>query len=752
MLPRSNLEDEDELNKEGCSSGGSPEWDLSGESALHSNSRGPGHSISDGRRLSSVSDSGDTGIGTYSSDSVEDISCPCPAPWSFHPLTQKFEWDNVPTDLVKPSFSPDLAFSVLAANSSTSYFGKSYQMMRSVMSPLSVAGCLDRKYDQPIRRSSSLNKLSSGTDKSFTKSHHDPLSQESMDRKWLCEYRQGRLGSNPEICLRSPGARPYYRFNHSSGSDGLETGLPRSSALTSPVKYLTLDNSHRALPESKLDKRTKSSEVYSPSLINHTESPQDLQTTGTGSRPQSSVRTQMWLTEQVKCGPMGKHALNLGHINTRTVGDDAEQLVSQQQEHQPPLDQKLMVNFLPVNTTKKVKVGLLRQRELELDRQKQQILHLYAQIRENECRAQHVLQSTRGWFDNHHIKKAEESAMRTPGKRQTEDLGRKLALAELKVVHLKQSFMEVTQKYTEDIRKLEEKMRTRDRYISCLKKKYQRESDQNQEKQQRIETLEKYLSDLPTLDEVHAHFRQREEVQRKAKDLESRITGLQKNLEEGCALMVEKNMKIEMKAKREKNLIASVHSMQRKVQQCLHDGARLPVQNLKQLEVENTKLLEQQDYSRRLFEQQKEQIERLTSQLMATSTKLQKKRDIYHGQQSIRLEKEERSDTSSTASKQQLMDGQLLVLPLAQVEMPEVGQLLEEMSLCLLDLQALCGMLTQRAQGKELNLSLLLGMKSLSFSAEKSDCSTVVKEELRFKLLEVSQLRRDIDELRKSIL
>lgn len=51
-------------------------------------------------------------------------------------------------------------------------------------------------------------------------------------------------------------------------------------------------------------------------------------------------------------------------------------------------------------------------------------------------------------------------------------------------------------------------IKTRDRYISSLKKKCQRESEQNREKQQRIETLEKYLSDLPTLDEVQAQAQQ----------------------------------------------------------------------------------------------------------------------------------------------------------------------------------------------------------------------------------------------------
>ena len=51
-------------------------------------------------------------------------------------------------------------------------------------------------------------------------------------------------------------------------------------------------------------------------------------------------------------------------------------------------------------------------------------------------------------------------------------------------------------------------MKTRDRYISSLKKKCQREQEQNLEKQQRIETLEKYLADLPSLDDVQSQAQQ----------------------------------------------------------------------------------------------------------------------------------------------------------------------------------------------------------------------------------------------------
>lgn len=42
-----------------------------------------------------------------------------------------------------------------------------------------------------------------------------------------------------------------------------------------------------------------------------------------------------------------------------------------------------------------------------------------------------------------------------------------------------------------------------------MKKKCQKESEQNREKQQRIETLERYLADLPTLED---HQKQTEQV------------------------------------------------------------------------------------------------------------------------------------------------------------------------------------------------------------------------------------------------
>lgn len=74
-----------------------------------------------------------------------------------------------------------------------------------------------------------------------------------------------------------------------------------------------------------------------------------------------------------------------------------------------------------------------------------------------------------------------------------------------------------------------------------------------------------------------------------------------------------------------------------------------------------------------------------------------------------------------------------------------IDQLFKEMSYCLLDLKALCSILNQRAQGKEPNLSLLLGIRSMSCSADQTE-NDHSSETLAKRLSDVCQLRRDIDD------
>ncbi|XP_076852091.1 centrosomal protein of 85 kDa-like, partial [Brachyhypopomus gauderio] len=462
-------------------------------------------------------------------------------------------------------------------------------------------------------------------------------------------------------------------------------------------------------------------------------------------------------------------------------------------------EQILAGGGVPVNTLVKIKEGLLRQRELEIDRQKQQILQLHARIRENELRAQQVLQNQRGRCEDPYLLKSQESLLDGPSSGhgpqapppergsplccEGGELGRRLATAELEVLHLNEFLKQNTQKYTEDIKKLEEgrlqlslhllqlfkievtQMKTRDRYISSLKKKVQREQEQAQEKQQRIETLEKYLADLPSLDEVHTQAQQLQEVQGKSQVLQDTVAQLEQSLKESRTQLQEKDAIIERQAQRETELVAAVQSLQEKVEKCLEDGVRLPMLDLKLLERENARLQEEQAQSHTLIDTQKQKIDSLSQELMALEKKLQKEKALSQElrKQLVDTEKELETHSKSLCQNQRpAEDAALWSLSSAELQeagpltkgagppLKEAGPLLKEMSLCLLDLKALCSVLTQRAQGKEPNLALLLGIRSMSCSGEESE-KPAEGDGLRAKLVEVCQLRKDIDDLRTAI-
>lgn len=80
-----------------------------------------------------------------------------------------------------------------------------------------------------------------------------------------------------------------------------------------------------------------------------------------------------------------------------------------------------------------------------------------------------------------------------------------------------------------------QQIKTRDRYISSLKKKCLRESEQNQEKQQRVETLEKYLSDLLAMGEVQAQSRSQQVHRCKRKESKS---NLQSRFNNPCNVLI----------------------------------------------------------------------------------------------------------------------------------------------------------------------------------------------------------------------
>ncbi|CAL1585425.1 unnamed protein product [Knipowitschia caucasica] len=684
-----------DVSKSGCSShGGSTEL-LSGPSSPPP--RTP-RSRTSGRRASSLSDSGDTGFYTYSSDSVEDVSY---AQRSSTLQPQSLLVSGLSPASLRPLSMTRSYDQLSAQQQTTAQWYKTCQQLTSSSSTSSPSSTNNPKKNQePMRKSSSLNKLSSWAVYDSTRSSSSSKTsdlQGSLDRSLLKNYRKDTVKSDfylpltsPLRCnsslLRSPGSGPCHYYKLSRKSESSDRSLRRStSAFSSPIKH---------------------------NLFTGFSSPQEPCEQPPFDHPlQPEVRTQMWLSEQLAYKPkfeVGKLEKS-GNLPSENYGDK----ITRQQGMSPlksGLKQMMKTSPGPVPGLVKFQEGLLRQREQEIDWQKQQIVQLQARITENELRVQQVQLSHRSRLDNSYIYNKDRVGVpgqSAPSALCDKDLNQKLSVAEMELLHLKNVFKQVTQKYAEDVCKMDDKIQTRDRYICSLKKKCARESEQKHERHQRAETLECYLSDLPTLTEAQGQNQQLKEVQQKAKEMEQRVSWLEKSLEEGQQLLREKYVQIQQQNRRESELMASVHSLQQQVRTCLEDAARRPVSDLRELQTEKTELLEQQDCSSKVTGEQKQLLEKMSEQLM---------------------QREEECPASSP--------------------WPEVGALLRDMCVCVRDLQNLGTVLRQRSQGQEPNLSVLLGIKTLGLSVEESEPS---EPEQELKLQEVTQLRRDIEELRRSM-
>ncbi|XP_068018412.1 centrosomal protein of 85 kDa-like isoform X2 [Melanerpes formicivorus] len=719
------------------------------------------------RRHSIASDSGDTGIGTSCSDSVEDHSTSSGTS-SFKPSRSLV---SIPTAHVMPSnASSSLPKHREAFKSDGSKWSTSFVRSGGGRNQGGLDSSLDMKDVRPVRKWSSLSKLSSPTAFSQDGSSHSVDSRASADQ-----------AVSPQLRTNGPGCL------HDSMEllkiEDREVGRKRSSLLDCKYKFETcskddfvtdsssrrhaLDMTYGALPESK--PMAASCEAFG----------QRYATLGqqavSGAPIQPAVRTQMWLKEQLRANPLDcrtaeePYGMAAWHVQPleefRAAGEQPVQVPAGTARQSYPA--ATYQDFSNWESLMKIKEGLLRQKEIVIDRQKQQINNLHQKIRENELRAQHArLNHLVNCEDSYltNLQPQYESAplQPHPAERPTshlEELERKIAAAENKGLQLTEFIKQISNKSSEEKKKMEEKLKTRDRYINSLKKKCQKESEQNKEKQRRIETLEKYLADLPTLDDIEGQTKQLQILEEKNKQLQETMSELEKKLGEARSQCRERELQLVCQKKKEKELVTTVQSLQQKVEKCLEDGIRLPMLDTKQLQSENECLREKNEKASKVIDNQQNQIaglildvqsmqekllqEKLTIQKM-TSELEEKERNIE--QLNKTLSENQRLMEENACLKEQMRQVEQSRQPVSE-KMPVADQLFKEMSHCLFDLKALCSILTQRAQGKEPNLSLLLGIRSLSGSPEENE-NFHSTESLSKKLLDVCQLRKDIDELR----
>uniref|UniRef100_A0A2K6BE92 Centrosomal protein 85 n=1 Tax=Macaca nemestrina TaxID=9545 RepID=A0A2K6BE92_MACNE len=337
------------------------------------------------------------------------------------------------------------------------------------------------------------------------------------------------------------------------------------------------------------------------------------------------------------------------------------------------------------------------------------------------------------------------------------DLEKKLSASEVEVQLIRESLKVALQKHSEEVKKQEERVKGRDKHINNLKKKCQKESEQNREKQQRIETLERYLADLPTLEDHQKQSQQLKDSELKSTELQEKVTELESLLEETQAICRDRETQLESLRQREAEFSSAGHSLQDKqsVEETSGEGP----------EVEMESWQKQYDSLQKIVEKQQQKMDQLRSQVQSLEQEVAQEEGTS---QALREEAQRRDSALQqlrTAVKELSVQNQDLIEKnltlqehLRQAQpgsppSPDTAQLAlelyQELASCLQDLQAVCSIVTQRAQGHDPNLSLLLGIHSAQHPETQLDLQK--PDVIKRKLEEVQQLRRDIEDLRTTM-
>ncbi|XP_057556972.1 centrosomal protein of 85 kDa isoform X2 [Hippopotamus amphibius kiboko] len=314
-----------------------------------------------------------------------------------------------------------------------------------------------------------------------------------------------------------------------------------------------------------------------------------------------------------------------------------------------------------------------------------------------------------------------------------------------------------------DVCLLRLQVKGRDKHINNLKKKCQKESEQNREKQQRIETLERYLADLPTLEDHQKQSQQLKDSELKSTELQERVAELESLLEETQAACREKEVQLESLRQREAEF-SSRHSLQDK--RCVKEASgEDPAQQGDGPQMETESWQKERDSLRKIVEKQQQKIDQLRSQVQSLEQEVAQEEGTSQALKEEAQRRETALQQLRTAVKELSVQNQDLIeknLMLQEhLRQAQSGsssssdtaqlafELHQELASCFQDLQAVCSIVTQRAQGHDPNLSLLLGIHSAQHPGTQLDFQK--PDVIRRKLEEVQQLRRDIEDLRTTM-
>ncbi|XP_057896161.1 centrosomal protein of 85 kDa [Melospiza georgiana] len=700
-------------------------------------------------RCPSVAESRDGGIGTSCSDSTEDF-CNSSSGSSFHPIKTQV---TIPTAHVMPS--------TLGA------------------SPSKLCPAGDQGSAQPAGPGLARNgELSAGKASQVPPRELLRLCRASGDGG--CEHAWPPAATEGAWKFDTPAVEQ--TLNQSLLTDSLCTEPLHRCQQLSPSSEAGKDH-YKVLPESK--RAPGANGTCEPWPSGSRAMPAGLQANSFYSKPVAAPPGRAWLQEGCTLhSHQGICELSAWKQQLDKVRLQVEQMQLQNggtcphsslcSPSLPAPDPAQWINILNSNE------NLLKEKELLIDRQRQHISQLEQKVRESELQVHSALLGCPASYGDLYMLRMQElqrenTFLRAQFTEKTESLSkenieleRKLAAAELDVKRGRESLKETVQKHAEELKKQEERVKGRDKHINNLKKKCQKESEQNRERQQRIETLERYLADLPTLEDHQKQSQKLKESELKTTALQETVLTLETELGDVQAAFREQELQLETQKHKERELLSTVHSLQDKLQQYAKNAERgAPGQDGERQKMEHDSLKKECDCLRKIVDKKQKKMEQLSLQVKnleeqvaqeeGTSQALREEavrrenalQQLRAAVKELSVQNQELIEKNLTL-QEQLRQAQLAAQPLPADAARLAQELHGELASCLQDLQSVYSIVTQRAQGKDPNLSLLLGIHSVQYPVREKD-DLLSPDGLAKKLVQVKELHKEVEDLRTAI-
>ncbi|KAM9213904.1 Centrosomal protein of 85 kDa [Leptosomus discolor] len=721
-------------------------------------------------RCSSVADSGDGGLGTSCSDSTEDF-CSSSNGSSFQPIKTQV---TIPTAHVMPSTlgaSPSKLCSAGDQSCSQSTSKPAMPGSASEHAGLMRNGDFNAGKSSRVPPRDLLRPYRTLGENGFEQPWHPVSDHMRTEETWKFDTPTIERTLNQSLFLDSSCTDPLPRFQKFNPNSG--------AAEAGKDHYKVLPESKQAAGANGVCEPQEGAWPSGSRLM-----PTGIQANSFFSKP-VTPSPRAWMQEACTLHPhervceldawkqqLDKVRLQIEQMQLQNGGTCHHP--SMYSSSLPAPDPAQWINILNSNE------NLLKEKELLIDRQRQHISQLEQKVRESELQVHSALLGCPAPYGDVYMLRMQElqrenTFLRAQFTEKTESLSkekieleRKLAAAEVDAKLIRESLKETMQKHAEELKKQEERVKGRDKHINNLKKKCQKESEQNRERQQRIETLERYLADLPTLEDHQKQSQKLKESELKSTAMQETVLALETELGDVRAAFREQEMQLETQKHKELELLSTVRSLQDKVQQCIKNAERgPPAQDGERQKMENDSLKKECDCLRKIVDKQQKKMEQLSLQVKNLEEQVAQEEGTSQALKEEAMRRENALQQLRTAVKElsvqnqdlieknltlqeRLRQAELTTQPLPAETARLAHELHSELASCLQDLQSVYSIVTQRAQGKDPNLSLLLGIRSAQYSAKERD-DLLSPDGLAKKLVEVKQLHKEVEDLRTAI-